>query len=501
MLRAHARLLLTFLCLCQPALPQRRATAPSPPPVRREFRALWIATVANIDWPSARGLPAEQQRQELLRILDFARGAGLNAIVLQVRPQCDAIYPSRLEPWSEYLSGRMGEPPAPLYDPLAFAVEQAHARGLELHAWFNPYRALHTSAARPAADSHVSRRRPDLALPYGKHVWLDPGEREGQDYSVSVVLDVVRRYDIDGVHFDDYFYPYKEKDEAGREIPFPDERSWRRYVAAGGRLARDDWRRSNVDQFIRRTAAEVKRVKPHVKFGVSPFGIWRPGHPPQVKGFDAYAELYADSLKWLREGWVDYLSPQLYWPIKPEAQSYTALLDWWLAQNVRRRHIWPGNAAYRVGSNPNYPATEIIEQVRATRARAGATGNIYFSAKSLTQNLGGLSDLLKTGPYAEPALVPATPWLDRTPPRAPAISAARREAGALSFNWRPRGRERAFLWVVRVREGSDWRTLVLPHASRSHRFEPAGAAGPLLLAVSAVDRSGNESRPAFRVVR
>jgi uncharacterized lipoprotein YddW (UPF0748 family) len=492
-----------LLILCHHQLIPAQTRLPAVPPVRREFRAVWIATVNNIDWPSAPGLPAGQQRQELLRILDLARDMRLNAVILQVRPQCDALYPSRLEPWSEFLTGRMGEPPAPLYDPLAFAVAEAHARGLELHAWFNPYRALHPSAKGPVAASHISRTRPDIALPYGEHVWLDPGERAGRDHSLAVVLDVVRRYDIDGVHFDDYFYPYKEKDEAGREIPFPDERSWRSYVASGGRLGRDDWRRQNVDEFIRRTAAEVRRVKPRVKFGVSPFGIWRPGHPPQIKGFDAYSELYADSRKWLREGWVDYLSPQLYWPVGQEAQSYTALLDWWLAENVRGRHIWPGNAAYRVGGSQSFPAGEIVEQVRATRARLGATGNIFFSAKSLVQNLGGVSDLLKSGPYAEPALIPATPWLDRTPPRPPAISVASRAAGLLQVNWRPRGSEGAFRWVVRARQGARWRTEVLPAAARSYAFESAGrqTGEQLLVVVSAVDRSGNESRPAYRFVR
>lgn len=497
MLRAQAAVFSLLLCVQHAALAQ--AQRPDVPPVRREFRAVWVATVSNIDWPSAPGIPAERQKQELLRILDLARDLRLNAVILQVRPQCDALYPSRLEPWSEYLTGRMGRPPEPFYDPLAFAVEQAHARGLELHAWFNPYRALHPSAARPPAATHISQARPDLAQPYGKHVWLDPGERAAQDHSLAVVLDVVRRYDIDGVHFDDYFYPYKEKDEAGREIPFPDGRSWQKYVASGGRLGRDDWRRRNVDEFVRRVAAEVRRAKPRVRFGISPFGIWRPGHPPQIKGLDAYAELYADSRKWLREGWVDYLAPQLYWPIEQEAQSYTALLNWWLAENVRRRHVWPGNAAYRVGSNPNFTAEEIIRQIGATREHASATGNIFFSAKSLLQNLGGVSELLKSGPYAEPALVPATPWLDRTPPRAPKVSARRRAAGALEITWSPRGRERAFVWVVRVREGADWRTEVLPADSRAYSSGAvkAHAARPALVAVSAVDRSGNESRPAF----
>jgi len=278
----------------------------------REFRGVWVASVGNIDWPSRPGLPVEQQQAELIRILDTAVALGLNAVIFQVRPAADALYVSPLEPWSEYLTGTMGQPPQPLYDPLEFAIREAHLRGLELHAWFNPYRARHPSGRSPISPDHLSRTRPDLVKRYGTHLWMDPGEPEVQDRTVEVIVDVVRRYDIDGVHIDDYFYPYQERNRSGRLIAFPDDESYRRYRAVGGDLPRDDWRRENVNTLVARLYREIKEAKRWVKFGISPFGIWRPGYPPSVQGLDAYGTFFAEARKWLANGCVDYFSPQLY---------------------------------------------------------------------------------------------------------------------------------------------------------------------------------------------
>jgi uncharacterized lipoprotein YddW (UPF0748 family) len=306
-----------------------------PPIPMREFRAAWVATVANIDWPSRKGLTTAEQKAELLAIVERAAQLKLNAIVFQVRPACDALYASEIEPWSEFLTGTMGKAPEPYYDPLAYVIDEAHKRGIELHAWFNPYRAGHPSAKSPVSARHVTRTHPELVRHYGKQLWLDPGEKEVQEYSLSVVMDVVRRYDVDGVHFDDYFYPYKEIDRSGNEMEFPDEASWKRF-GAGGKLERDDWRRENVNAFVEKVYASIKATKPWVKFGISPFGIWKPENPPQIKGFDAYSKLYADSRKWLMKGWVDYFAPQLYWSIASEEQSFPVLLKWWSQQNSKR---------------------------------------------------------------------------------------------------------------------------------------------------------------------
>jgi uncharacterized lipoprotein YddW (UPF0748 family) len=385
------------------------ARAAAPAGSCREMRGVWVATVGNFDWPSAPGLPAARQKQELVFLLDSLAALNANAVILQVRPAADALYPSALEPWSEVLSGTQGVAPEPLWDPLAFAIAEAHARGMELHAWFNPYRARPASSVSPAAASHVSRRRPDLVRAYGRQLWLDPGEEDVAAHSLAVILDVVKRYDVDGIHLDDYFYPYPEKDAAGNVVEFPDEPSFATYVASGGVLGREDWRRWNVNRFVKRLHDEVKAVKRGVRVGISPFGIWRPGRPAQVRGFDAYEEISADARTWLQRGWVDYLAPQLYWPIEQKEQSFPALLAWWAGQNVRERFLWPGLAANRVGvgeEGKGWPAREIAEQIRRTRAQPGASGHILFSARALLDNRAGLATELMKDVWAEPAELP-----------------------------------------------------------------------------------------------
>ncbi len=477
-----ARLALAWLLAA--AVPA--AAADGPPPVPREFRAAWVATVGNIDWPSKKGLPADAQKAELRAILDKAADLRLNAVVFQVRPMADALYESKLEPWSEYLTGTLGKSPG--YDPLAFAVAEAHARGLELHAWFNPYRARHPSATSPTPADHVVTRRPDLAKPYGKHHWLNPTNREVQDHSLAVVLDVVRRYDVDGVHIDDYFYPYKEKDDAGKVIPFPDDDTWAAYTKGGGTLARDDWRREAVNTFVARMYKEVKAAKPAVKVGISPFGIWRPGHPAGVAGFDQHAELYADAKKWLNEGWCDYYSPQLYWPVGSEKQSFPKLLAWWAGENAKGRHLWPGLYTSRVtGAAKGWPASEVEAQITATRAQPGATGHVHFSMKALANNPGGVADAIKAA-YAEPALVPATPWAGLAPPAAPVV--AWTDAG---LRVAPAG-DGVRLVVVRAFAGGAWTTAIRP-AGGDGTTVPF-ATRPTRVVVTAVDRAGTESEPA-----
>jgi uncharacterized lipoprotein YddW (UPF0748 family) len=498
-------LLLTGCASLRPAQVQGEAHSPGravpdvPPPIPRELRAVWVATVSNIDWPSRPGLPAQQQQAELRAILDRAAELNLNAVILQVRPAADALYASPHEPWSEYLTGEMGRAPVPFYDPLAFAVEEAHQRGLELHAWFNPYRARHPSAKSEIAPTHISRIRPELVGEYGKHLWMDPGEEDVQRQTIGVVLDVVRRYDIDGVHIDDYFYPYRERDTLGNEIPFPDDRSWQRYVTRGGQKSRSDWRRNNVDILVWNLYQAIRAEKPHVKFGISPFGIWRPGHPEQIQGFDAYEQIYADARRWLREGWVDYFTPQLYWPIAQTDQSYPVLLRWWVEQNTWGRHLWPGNFTNRVADGErNWPASEIMEQIALTRADPGAAGNIHFSARSLMQNRGGVADLLRHV-YETPALVPASTWLDHTPPAAPGVIASPGAVpGEMSVALSPGNREEPWLWTVRTRWPQGWTTEILPGQQRlrTYRRGDSFPSLPDLVVVSAVDRSGNEGPAA-----
>jgi uncharacterized lipoprotein YddW (UPF0748 family) len=460
-----------------------------------------VATVANTDWPSQPGLSSARQQAELIAILDRAARLRFNAVIFQVRPTCDALYSSPHEPWAEYLTGRMGRPPEPYYDPLELAVREAHARGLELHAWFNPFRARHAESRSPPAPSHVTQRRPDLVRSYGRQLWLDPTLADSQEYALRAILDVVRRYDVDGVHLDDYFYPYPEKDAAGRVIPFPDGPGWSAYVSAGGRLSRDDWRRANINGFVERLCREVRAARADVKVGISPFGIWRPGHPPAVRGLDAYGTLYADSRLWLARGWVDYLAPQLYWRIDQPQQSFPLLLRWWVRQNARGRHIWPGCFASRVGAPgpAPWPAEEIARQVQVTRATPGAGGNVLFSARAVMENRSGLADVLARSVYTTAALPPASPWLDDTPPAPPRFEARRdRWSGAIRLRWTATGPEPARLWLLRMEVGGRWMVVVLPAERRDYELRPAELGGPpAVLALCAVDRAGNLSAPVL----
>lgn len=476
------RLTLLALLFAAPVL------AADPPAVKREFRGVWVATVANIDWPSKPGLSADEQKKELVAILDRCVALHLNAVVFQVRPMCDALYKSDLEPWSGFLTGTPGKDPG--YDPLAFAVAESHKRGLELHCWFNPYRAWHPSAKGEVPATHLVKTRPDLAKKYGKHHWLNPTHPEVQKHSLAVIVDVVKRYDIDGVHLDDYFYPYIEQDDDKKDIPFPDDDTWAAYQKGGGKLTRDDWRRDAVNTFVKQMYEQVHAAKKWVKVGISPFGIWRPGHPTGIQGFDQYAKLYADAKLWLNEGWIDYWTPQLYWPIQQEPQSYPKLLAWWADENTKKRHLWPGNIPSRLGgTTKNWTDTEITDQIAATRKQAGASGNVHFSMKALMKADGlGAKNLAKV--YAEPAVVPATPWLGDDKPPTPAVVPVGDERAVFLLASRTATR-----FVVRYPNKDGWVTKVVPVGDFAYGSLDLGFGFPERLIVTAYDRLGNESEP------
>ncbi|MES2018191.1 MAG: family 10 glycosylhydrolase [Pseudomonadota bacterium] len=474
-------------------------SALTPPPAPREFRAAWVSTVANIDWPSKSSLNAAQQQAEAIAILDRARAMNLNAIVLQVRPSADAIYASELEPWSEYLSGAQGRAPQPWYDPLKFWITQAHARGLELHAWFNPYRARHATAKSPVSASHISKTSPSAVKTYGRFLWMDPGEAAASKQTLAVILDVVKRYDVDGVHIDDYFYPYPIEAGGGPEgaldgaagnkpeLDFPDQPAWQRYLLGGGKLAKADWRRQNVNQLIEALYKGIHAEKSWVRFGISPFGLGRPDRrPPGIAGFSQYDKLYADAETWLENGWLDYLSPQLYWPINQAPQAYGVLLDYWLAQNRQGRHIWPGLYTSRIGAPTKaFVADEIVQQIGLTRSRPKADGHVHFSIAALMENRQGISDQLKAGHYASAALVPATPWLGSAAPGTPAVI-ARHAANVIHLKLTP-GKD-TNSYAIWTRHGNDWRFAVAPVAKGEWSVADDASA----IVVSAVDRLGNE---------
>ncbi|MGZ8937772.1 MAG: glycoside hydrolase family 10 protein [Limisphaerales bacterium] len=453
--------------------------APIPPKVQREFRGAWIAVVSNIDWPSKPGLPVVEQKAELKALIEKAAELRLNALFFQVRPACDAVYRSMFEPWSEFLTGEMGKAPDPAWDPLDFAIREAHARGIELHAWFNPYRAgfIGTKHVSPR---HIRKKQPKLVRSYGKYYWLDPGDAAVQNYTTQVIMDVVRRYDIDGVHLDDYFYPYPESGD------FPDQVSWSRYKNGGGKMEKSDWRRENVNKLVRRLQSEIAKQKAWVTFGISPFGIWRPKYPAQIRGFDAYEGLYADARLWLANGWVDYMSPQLYWAIDAPEQSYPVLLTWWQQQSAMGRPIWPGGAITRA---ERWGPEEIVRQIEYTR-QLGTPGYVHWNLSSLGKNTNLQKEMLKV--YAGPALVPGNPG-DGGKVVKPTVTGDKKTGDQHLVRWSVPSSQTLSAWVLQVKRGEKWETRKLPASTKAELINMKNVSAVM---VTAVSRFRNESEPA-----
>lgn len=462
--------------------------APQPTPLAREFRAAWVATVDNIDWPSKPGLSSSQQQSEMLRILDTAQRLNLNAIIFQIRPSADALYQSKLEPWSWYLTGESGKGPG--YDPLTFAIAEAHKRGIELHVWFNPYRAVHPAQKGDMSADHISKTHTEGVYKYGTYMWMDPGVKYVQDRSFAVFMDVVQRYDVDGIHIDDYFYPYPVR-EAGQVVPFPDDKTYGDYVRRGGSLKLSDWRRKNVDDFIERVYKGLKQRKPWVKFGISPFGIYRPGVPKGITaGVDQYEDLSADALKWWEKGWCDYFTPQLYWPIEQTPQSFPVLLDFWKSTNKKGRHLWPGLYTSRLGDNAvNWNPDQVVRQLNLTKD-PNVGGAVHFSMKSLLMNWQDLGKALLDGPYKERALVPSSPWLDQVSPKPPVA----RRTGSVIVIEASLGADARF-FVVQVMTDRGWKIVKVVEATKQRLDLGSLAVAGKAVAVTLLDRAGNASTP------
>ncbi|UJH90137.1 family 10 glycosylhydrolase [Antarcticibacterium sp. 1MA-6-2] len=458
------------------------------PHVMREFRAAWIATVANINWPSKSGLSVAEQQKEAIALLDFLQKHNYNAAIFQVRPQADALYESNLESWSFFLTGTQGKAPEPYYDPLQFWIEAAHDRGLELHVWLNPYRAHHSTYG-PITPASIVKTHPELvvALKNGMY-WLDPSKKGTQDHTAAVVMDIVNRYDIDGVHFDDYFYPYASYNKGA---DFPDAASYAAYLKEGGKLTKDDWRRDGVNKFVERIYKEIKAVKPKVKFGISPFGIYRPGYPKSIAGMDQFAELYADAKLWLNEGWIDYYSPQLYWKINQTKQSFPVLLGWWESENHHRRHLWPGINIDFGGDALNLDET--VNQIMLTRGMVpDSKGTIHWSIGPLLK-YPNISKGIVDGPYKTQALVPESPWINPILPAAPKVNMEIVD-NKVNLNWHlPEGE--AFKWVVYYKYNDVWNYKILNRNERNTELNRlSNGKTPLThVGVTAVDRTGNQS--------
>jgi uncharacterized lipoprotein YddW (UPF0748 family) len=363
-----------------------------------ETRAAWIATVQNIDWPSKPGLAVAEQQQEYRTLLDDVQRHGLNTVIVQVRPTADALWPSPYEPWSHWLSGEQGKDPG--YDPLAFLVDETHARGLKFHAWFNPFRVSRQADPAQLVPGHPARQHPDWVFGYGGQLYYDPGKPAVREFVTDVVLDAAMRYAIDGVHFDDYFYPYPVD---GEQIPDAET-----FAAHGSGFADvGAWRRHNVDELVKGVSERLSALNRGIGFGVSPFGIWRnQAQDPRgsaTTGTQSYDTTYADSYTWVREGWVDYIVPQIYWEIGHPAADYAALVPWWAEVVAGTRvQLYIGQAAYKVGGNPAWGDGELSAHLTLDREHPEVRGDVYFSARSLSTNAAAAMERVKADHYSCP---------------------------------------------------------------------------------------------------
>ncbi len=387
-------ILLLSITLCHAQKPDK-AEKPVP---KKEFRAVWIATVDNIDWPSTPTISAEVQKASFIKLLNMHKRNGMNAVIVQIRPAADAFYPSPYEPWSQWLTGVQGQPPFPYYDPLSFMITETHKLGMEFHAWLNPYRAVFSITKSVITPTHVTRQHPDWFINYGDKKYFDPGNKDVQKFVTAVVKDIVTRYPIDAIHMDDYFYPYRIP---GKE--FPDYRS---YMLNGKGMSKDAWRRSNTDSIIVSLARVIKQTNKKCRFGISPFGVWRNASVDSLgsktqAGQTNYDDLYADILLWLRKGWIDYVTPQLYWEIGHPLAEFNILADWW-AKNSFGKDCYIGLGFYRAGSNAAWrDKNQLPNQIKKIRSLPALKGMAFYNSRSFEKNPNGWNDSLRLNYFKE----------------------------------------------------------------------------------------------------
>lgn len=505
--------------LLLPPLHAKAETHPIPeqtPHLKHELRAAWIASVTNIDWPSKTGLSIADQKAEFAAFLDEQKAMGMNAVVMQIKPTADAFYPSRYGLWSKYLTGVQGKDPG--YNPLQYMVEEAHQRNMEFHAWFNPYRitmplgkTAELSDLNKLPEDHPARQHPDWVVPYGQQLYFNPGIPEVQKFVVDGIMEVVKQYDIDAVHMDDYFYPYKISG-----VSFPDQATYEQY--GKNRFSNiDDWRRDNVNNLVKNINQNIKAEKPYVKFGISPFGVWRnkavdPTGSDTQAGQTNYDDLYADTRTWINEGYIDYIAPQLYWNIGLRVADYAKLLDWW-SKEVRGKNVqlYIGQADYKINTITNgvdnwLNPEEMPNQLKLNRTYEVFHGSMHFSAKDLRRNPLGIADRLADDIYHYPSLIPSMPWIDHTAPKAPKLRENKVIAGRVLFRihdpkysearsyaiYRFEGTEPGSIedpahlfTTVRKTTSSQWFTDKSVEKGKSYTY-----------VVTALDRTHNESNPS-----
>ncbi len=383
---------------------------------KKEMRGVWIATVKNIDYPSNKLLSVEKQKKEFIDMLNRFQEIGINTIFFQVRPAADAFYPSELEPWSEWLTGKQGKAPEPYYDPLKFMIDETHKRGMEFHAWINPFRAVATIEFADVSEDNISKTKPEWVFTYDINKYLNPGIPEVRTYVKNIVVDIIERYDIDGIHFDDYFYPYPKRAENGKILQIDDAKEFLVYNNGFSNI--EDWRRNNMNLFIEEVSIAVKEANKQVVFGIAPSGVWKnKSQDPEgsnTRGLSHYYALYSDVLLWLKNGWIDYVAPQLYWSVGNKYADYNTLVKWW-SEHTYGRHLYIGHAVYNAKPdaksaswrNPN----EIPNQIKIARANPNVQGDIFYKAQDILKNNLGIADRLKKDFYKTHVAIPEMPWI------------------------------------------------------------------------------------------
>lgn len=483
--------------------------------LKREMRAVWIATVANIDWPSNPGLSPTQQRIEMRQMLDKMHKSGINAIVIQIRPTADSFYPSELEPWSYYLSGRQGQRPSPFYDPLQFIIDEAHKRCMEVHGWINPYRVTNVNGHINQLDkNHLYHKNRNLFVEYDGKYYFDPGLNETREFLNKVTADLIMRYDIDALHFDDYFYPYPA---GGRD--FPDSETFKNNPRGFAPHQKADWRRNNVNMVIAELQKTIKELKPWVQFGISPFGVWRnnnidPKGSATRAGVTNYDDLYADILKWLKDGTIDYVVPQLYWEIGKKIADYEVLVKWW-SENTFGKNLYIGLYASGLSVNKTSAwrnGNELARQLKMNQDYPKVEGAVYFSAKYFNQNIRGLNDTLKNNYYKYPALQPIPKNIQGEPSAQPQnlrIVKDGKEAYLLWDEVEDDGGCKVRYYVVYGFKGKEIGDINDPANIVALTTEPCvdlreldkKFKGRTTFVVTSVNRYKHESRPAYGVTR
>lgn len=467
---------------------------------KRELRGVWVATVQNIDWPSARNYNGFKQKDEFISLIKSHQETGFNAVFVQVRTAADAFYAKSSEPWTSFLSGLQGQAPTPYYDPMEFMIQESHARGMEFHAWLNLNRATISNKSLLSSD-HIARKHPEWLLAYnGQHI-LNFGIPQVRNYITDLVRNLVKNYDIDGIHFDDYFYPYPVKNSQ-----LKDEKTYQEFKLLDENIA--DWRRRNVNLLIKQISEVIKETKPKVKFGISPFGIWKhqsvddENGSPTKNGLQSYKDLYADTDLWIKSNWVDYLAPQLYWPLNHRVAPFEPLANWWNSHSYQRP-IYIGYAAYHL--NTTWTSVELSKQLQLARSLNKVNGAIYFSSNLLTSNAKGWRDTLRKSYFAEVAIVPTMPWLDSIPPTAPHQVNLAKKQGKWRLKWEEGEPSidkdpASYYLVYRIKKGEaepfeEAKNIIYKGKLRDIEIENKSLVSGYGFAVTALDRLHNESIP------